>query len=34
MNEEEEKNEIWKRNIPLFYKSFLGHILEWGSLTC
>lgn len=34
MNEEEMQMEIWKRNIPLFYRMYLGHILEWGSLTC
>lgn len=34
MDENQEKYEIWKRNIPLFYKSFLSHVLEWGSLTC
>ena len=32
--EENEEKKIWKRNIPLYYKYLVSHILEWPSLTC
>lgn len=32
--EENEDIKIWKRNIPLYYKYLVSHILEWPSLTC
>lgn len=34
MNEDEEKYEIWKRNVPIFYRSLISNVMEWGSLTC
>jgi histone-binding protein RBBP4 len=37
LDSEEEKQgnlRIWQRNVPLFYKYLVSHVLEWQSLTC
>lgn len=31
---EEQAQIIWKKNIPLYYTSFIGHTLKESSLTC
>ena len=31
---QDERYNIMTRNAPLFYKSFLNHVLEWSAVTC